>query len=82
MASASKEMQESGQLLERFQRLNTIEGDGGGSVASRSDSFRNKLRLLKAKQEENEQLLTERDQQVTSLRTLGRRVPMNESFPL
>lgn len=64
LVSASKEMQESAQLLERFQNLNTFQDDGVGSASSRSDSFRTKWKLLKAKEEEYELLLAERDQQV------------------
>lgn len=62
LAAASKEMEESARLMERFQGLHL--SDGGKAITSGVKRKLKELETLKGTQKENERLLSEREEQV------------------
>ena len=62
LAAASKEMEESARLMERFQGLHL--SDGGKAITSGVKRKLKELETLKNVQKENERLLSEREEQV------------------
>ena len=65
LASASKEIEESARLMERFQGLHL--SDGAKAITSSVKRKLKELETLKVAQKENDRLLSEREEQVTAI---------------
>jgi hypothetical protein len=65
LATASKEIEESARLMERFQGLHL--SDGAKAITSSVKRKLKELETLKVDQKENDRLLSEREEQVTAI---------------
>lgn len=78
LAAASKEMEESARLMERFQGLHL--SDGARAITSGVKRKLKELETLKVNQKENERLLAEREEQVISAHAVLFHILKSQTF--